>query len=156
MRLTSVKSLFDGLKFTVRPDACTPDQVQALENQLNIKLPNDYKEFLLWMGAGHSGILLADQWLPEDLPELRAKAIQMLADNKFPQKLPDDAFVFWMSQGYVFTFVRLAAGDNSPVFRYHSTLETTDFTPIALNFGDWLSQRIQEHVERMKGFGRPW
>src|SRR3954467_8686392 len=127
MDITFVKALFDGLKFMNQPEPCTPDQVQALEKQLGVTFSKSYKDFLLWMGQSRCGILIADSWLTDDLPDLKQKAIKMLETNNFPKKLPPDAFVFWMSQGYIFAFTLLSAGDNSPVFRYHSTLDTTDF-----------------------------
>ena len=156
MQLDYARAMFDGLNFTVRPEACSPDQVQALEKQLAITFPAPYRDFLLWMGQSRAGMLLASDWLPDDLPLLKDKAKKLLADNKFPQPLPDDAFVFWMSQGYVFTFLRLSQGDNSPVYRYHGTLETTTFTPINQSFAEWLQAQIQEHVDRMKSLGQSW
>jgi hypothetical protein len=61
-----------------------------------------------------------------------------------------------MSQNYVFTFLRLSQGDNSPVYRYHGTLDTTAFTPINQSFAEWLQMQIQTHVDRMKSLGEPW
>lgn len=156
MYLDFVKALFDGLNFTVRPEACAPDQVQALEKQLGISFPAPYREFLLWMGQSRAGMLLGSDWLPDDLPLLKDKAKNLLASNNFPQPLPDDAFVFWMSQGYVFAFLRLSQGDNSPVYRYHGTLDTAAFTAINQSFAEWLQTQIQEHVERMKSLGEPY
>ena len=156
MSLANVKSLFDSLKFTNRPEPCTEAQVQALEKQLAFTLPSHYREFLLWMGQNRGGIQLGAQWMTDDLPTLKAQATKLLAENKFPQKLPDDAFVFWFSQDYIFTFTKLSQGDDSPVYRYHATLDPTDFTIINKNFGDWLAEQIQLHVNRMRSFGKPY
>jgi hypothetical protein len=156
MTLDFVKALFDGLNFTVRPESLSEPQVQALEKQLNLTFPASYRDFLLWMGQSRAGMLLGSDWLPDDLPGLKAKATKLLAGNNFPEKLPDDAFVFWMSQGYVFTFIRLSQGDNSPVYRYHGTLDTQTFTQINQNFGEWLTTQIQDHVQRMKSLGQQW
>ena len=156
MYLDFVKALFNGLNFTVLPEASSPDQVQALSQQLGHAFPAPYNEFLLWMGQSRAGMLLGSDWLPDDLSPLKDKAKNLLATNKFPQPLPDDAFVFWMSQGYVFAFLRLSQGDNSPVYRYHSTLDTTAFTQISPSFGEWLQTQIQEHVDRMKSLGQPY
>ena len=156
MPLNSVKALYDGLKFTVPAESCTEPQVEALEKKLGFALPPNYREFLLWMGQSPSGILFGSSWLPDDLPDLKPALIKFLAANNFPEKLPDDAFVFWENQGYVYTFLRLSQGDASPVYRYHGTLETTTFTAINPSYESWLAQQIQEHVERMKSFGKPW
>src|SRR5262249_38088739 len=156
MSLANVKSLFDSLKFTNKPEPCTEDQIKALEKQLALAFPPDYREFLLWMGQNRCGVQLGAQWMTDDLPDLKTQAVKLLADNKYPQKLPDDAFVFWFSQDYIFTFTRLSQGDASPVYRYHETLDPTDFSVINKNFGDWLSEQIQLHVNKMRSFGKPY
>jgi hypothetical protein len=156
MELSQVRALFNGLNFKAKAEPLTADQVKAVEQQLKIAFPNAYRDFLLWMGKSQAGVQLTADWRPDDLPRLRPKALKMLEDNKFPEKLPDDAFVFWMSQGYIFNFIRLSKGDSSPVYRYHSTLDTTTFTEIYPSFPDWLAAQIQEHVDKLKSLGRQW
>lgn len=158
MALEQTKTLFTNLKFTHQPEACTEDQIQALEKQLGFKVPGVYREFLLWMGKNRSGILLGTDWLIEDVPGLKVKLVKLIATNKSPAKLPDDAFVFWGTQGYQFNFLRLSEGDTSKVYRYHGTLDMTapEFPVINQTFGDWLSEHIQAHVTKLKGFGKQW
>src|SRR5438034_7072153 len=108
MPLDSVKTLFDSLKFTVHPQPCTEAQVQAMEKQLGITFPPSYREFLLWMGQSPAGILLGSDWLIDDLPDLKRKTIKLMQSNDFPKPLPADAFVFWMNQNNVATFLLLS------------------------------------------------
>ena len=156
MSLDSVKGVFADLKFSAQPEGATLDQVQGAEKQLGISLPPAYREFLQWMGVSPAGILLGSDWLIDDLPDLKPKAIKLMASNNFPKQLPADAFVFWMNQNNVLTFVLLSQGDASPVYRYHQTLDTKDFTIINKDYPEWLTQQIQEHVERQKSFGQKW
>ncbi len=156
MSLDSVKALFTSLKFSVQPEGCTADQVQAMEKQLGINFPPSYREFLLWMGVSPAGILLGSDWLIDDLPDLKRKTIKLMQSNNFPMQLPADAFVFWMNQNNVATFLLLSQADTSPVYRYHQTLDMQDFTVINQSYPEWLAQQIQDHVERQKSFGQKW
>jgi len=154
MPLDSVKALFDSLKFTVHPQPCTEDQVQALEKQLGITFPPSYREFLLWMGQNKAGIELTSSWGPDDLPGMKAKILQAMKDMNFPEKLPDDAFVFWDNQDYAFAFLLLSQGDDSPVYRYHQTLDPTTFGQTHNSFADWLTEHIEAHVDKLRKLGQ--
>jgi hypothetical protein len=153
MALDSVKTFFNDQKFTTHAEAYTEAEVQELEKKLNIKFPAPYRDFLLWMGKNRAGIDPSSAWAAEDLPGLKAKILQAMKDMNFPEKLPDDAFVFWDNQDYAFTFLRLSQGDNSPVYRYHQTLDPTTFAQTHASFSDWLAEHIQAHVNKMKQLG---
>jgi hypothetical protein len=127
-----------------------------MEKQLGITFPPSYREFLLWMGQSPAGILLGSDSLIDDLPDLKRKTIKLMQSNNFPKQLPADAFVFWMNQNNVATFLLLSQADASPVYRYHQTLDMQDFTVINQTYPEWLAQQIQDHVERQKSFGQKW
>lgn len=156
MPLDAVKSLFNSLNFTVHPKPCAEDKVQALEKQLGITFPPSYREFLLWMGENHAGIEFTSSWGPDDLVDMKTKILRAMQDMNFPVKLPDDAFVFWDNQDYAFAFMTLSKGDESPVFRYHQTLDPTNFAQTHASFADWLSEHIQAHVDKLKKMGQTW
>jgi hypothetical protein len=158
MALEQAKTLFTDLKFTRPAEPCTEDQIQALEKQLGIKVPNIYREFLQWMGKNRAGLLVGTKWLIEDVPGLKPELVKLIATNKSPAALPDDAFVFWGTQGYEFHFMRLSEGDASKIYRYHGTLDMKEaaFPVISQNLNDWLAERIQAHVKKLKGFGQKW
>jgi hypothetical protein len=156
--LDSVKTSFNTLNFTVKIEPSTEDQIKAVEQQLGITFPPSYRDFLLWMGNRRAGMLFGTQWFLSDLPLLRGELSKALAKANFPAKLPDDALVFWNNQGEEYNFIRLSQGDNSPVYRYHTTLElkAQDFPVIFANFPEWLLQKINDHVKRMRSLGKPY
>jgi hypothetical protein len=97
--------------------ACSYLEIIFLEEQLGISLPKMYEQILLRMGHG------ADFWAGEDcfyrhLPLIQEWAKELLQENDFPIPLPDDAFVFFMHQGYQFSFFKLSEGDNPPTYSY--------------------------------------
>lgn len=51
-----------------------------------------------------------------DLSGLNEAATGLLQENDKNYKLPSDAFVFYMHQGYQFMFFRLSEGDDPPVY----------------------------------------
>ena len=100
-------------------NACTPQEVAELEREIGLKLPLAYKEFLLWAGKG-LGVFEEGStfYYDQDLIELQQTAREFLIEDNFPKELPDDAFVFWMHQGYMFCFFRMSEGDNPLVHNY--------------------------------------
>src|SRR5690349_17158462 len=128
MALNSARTLYTNLNFRTPAQPLAETDVQALEKQLGITFPSSYRDFLLWMGKNRAAMDTNSSWGPDDLPGLKAKILQAMKDMNFPDKLPDDAFVFWDNQDYEFAFLRLSQGDNSPVFRYHQTLDPTTFS----------------------------
>lgn len=158
MPLDNAKALFNSLGFTVQPQPSTEEEIAALEKQLGVTLPGVYREFLLWMGKSRAGILLGSKWLIEDVPGLKASLISALATYNAALKLPDDAFPFWDSQDYEYAFLRLSQGDASLVYRFHGTLDLTvsSFPIASVNFEQWLIEKMQQHVERMKSLGQPY
>ncbi len=122
MYLDEVKRLFAEVNARTHvADAvhpCTEQQIAQLEQQYHLTLPAAYKEFLRWMGNGAGRFMAGDAAFYDALPQLRAFALEMLAENHVPQRLPDDAFVFSMHEGYQFLFFRTSEGDNPPVYWY--------------------------------------
>lgn len=50
-----------------------------------------------------------------------------LKTNRFPKKLPSDAFVFWIHQGYEFLFFCCSEGDDPTVNYYNEIEHDRDF-----------------------------
>jgi hypothetical protein len=71
------------------------------------------------MGHSTGRLFPGSQWKYKNIIRLQTGAKEILERNSFPEQLPDDAFIFWMHQGYQFMFLRLSEGDNPPVYYYH-------------------------------------
>lgn len=126
---------------------CTEEEVSSLEQQLGMPLPDAYKEFLLWMGHGAGRLMQGSDCFFEHLPELREWATELLRENHFPESLPDDAFVFFMHQGYQFSFMKTSEGDNPPTYYYCEGENKTSFTRTHERYSEFLSTEIEIYAK---------
>ncbi|HEY0604723.1 MAG TPA: SMI1/KNR4 family protein [Herpetosiphonaceae bacterium] len=107
---------------------CSEADIRQLEAQLGLKIPQAYREFLLTMGLGAGGLLDGTHcWYP-NLIDLQAWGIELLEENNVSDLLPEDAFVFWMHQGYMMAFFRVSEGDDPPVYFFGEGRNLTTFT----------------------------
>jgi hypothetical protein len=96
---------------------CTEAEVAALEQRIGSALPAAYREFLLWMGHSGEHLLRGSDVFYDRLIDLQEWGPELLEENSIPP-MPDDAFVFYMHQGYQLAFFRLSEGDNPPAYYY--------------------------------------
>ncbi len=125
---------------------CTENEVRILERQLGFSLPGAYRKFLLWMGHGAGILLRGSDCFYQHLPPLRTWAEELLEENNFPEPLPEDAFVFYMHQGYLFYFVRVGEGDDPPVYFYSEAMDPRAFIKAHPNLADFLNYQIEVEV----------
>jgi hypothetical protein len=85
------------------PKGATEKEVSELESMYGVRLPPDYREFLLHAGWGADGLWVgSDYWLVR-LPSLHDSAVELMADAGL--EMPKGAFVFLMHQGYQFFYL---------------------------------------------------
>ncbi len=105
------------------------------------KLPEAYLEFMRIMGNGAKGdFLKGDSCFMDEIEDLKQGAEELLEENQSKQKLKEEDFVFWMSQGCMFCFFRLNDGNNPPVYFYNETGEDR-FIKIAHSLTEFFSNR---------------
>lgn len=149
MYLDQVKQRLKELKF-VSPDelvSCTDPEIIDLEKKLGFSLPEAYKEFLLWIGKSAGRFLQGSDCFFEHLPYLKEWAVELLEENHFPYTLPEDAFVFFMHQGYQFSFFRLSEGDDPPIYSYCEGTNQTSFTKSHNKFSEFMAKEIELHAK---------
>jgi hypothetical protein len=152
MYLNKVKARFGELSI-VHPDdilPCTEDEISILEEQVGLSLPEAYKEFLLWMGHGAGRLLRGSHCFYEHLVRLQEGARELLEENSFSEILPNDAFVFFMHQGYQFAFFRVSESDDPPIYYYHEAMEQKTFTMTHNCFSEFLAEEIEVHARSIK------
>jgi len=121
MYLEKIKEEFFRRKVAYSPAnvfPCSDQEVKELENELGLKLPIAYREFLLWGGNGAGSFMQGSDFRYESLFAIQQIAKEMLEEDNSPDRLPADAFIFWMHGGYMFSFFRASEGDNPPVHHY--------------------------------------
>lgn len=124
---------------------CTHGEILQLEQQLGVKLPIAYQEFLRIMGKGAGQFLRGSDCFYDHLPDLQQAAGELLAENHFPQRIPDDAFVFFMHQGYQFSFFRLSEGDNPPTYSYCESEQDQSFVKTHERYSEFLATEVELH-----------
>ncbi|MEG3896350.1 MULTISPECIES: SMI1/KNR4 family protein [unclassified Microcoleus] len=154
MYLDRVKERFKELKL-VNPHelmGCTYREITELEKKLGFSLPEAYKEFLLWMGKNAGRVLQGSDCFFKHLPYLKEWAIELLEENQFPNTLPEDAFVFFMHQGYQFSFFRLSEGDDPPTYFYCEGTNQTSFTRSHNKLSEFMATEIQLQAKYLTAF----
>lgn len=123
-------------------------EIMELEACLKYPLPLVYREFLKTMGH-RAGVFFigTDMFFDDyhDLLALRKTAEELLHEDNYPFRLPDDAFVFSMHQGYQFMYFQMQdSGDDPPVYYYK---ELTDAPQkISSSLSAYLSRSVDETV----------
>src|SRR5260221_3627870 len=149
MYLSEAKKRLDELQ-TIYPAnvaPCREGEVLALERRVGRALPGAYKEFLLWMGHGSTGVFRGTDCFYYDLPVIGPGAIELLQEDAFPEPLPADAFVFLMHQGYQFAFFRLSEGEDPPVSYYYEGAKGGLLFPVTAHFSEFLLLEIETYAK---------
>ncbi len=144
MYLDEAKARFEtsGLIHPKDLSPCTPNEVRVLEDMLKLTLPSSYKEFLYWGGHSAGPLLRGSDCFWEHLLNIQQWAGELLEENNSPVRLPNDAFVILLHQGYTFMFLRTTEGDNPPVYRYLEGTTQGSFTADFGSFSDFLAAEI--------------
>ncbi|MGB1249872.1 MAG: SMI1/KNR4 family protein [Candidatus Promineifilaceae bacterium] len=117
---------------------CTNEEIETLELYYQIALPSTYRDFLQTLGQGAGEFLKGSHFLYKHLPDLQIGAREILAETTLLPLLPEDAFIFFMHQGYEFMFFRLSEGNNPPVYQFHEARPQHEFVLFADSFTDYL------------------
>jgi hypothetical protein len=145
--LTDIKALAERLE-VIKPDevqGCTEAEIQALEDALQIQLPEAYREFLAWVGKTKAWFLRDYAWNDNYLVRLQEDAKELLEENNFPRELPPNTYVFVMHEGYNFFFFNLNTHDNPPLHFYMEG--ETEFRENEFDsFTDFLEYSILVHM----------
>ncbi len=137
---------------------CTEKEISELEKQIGLKLPEAYKEFLLWSGKGLGSFEIGSDIFYDqvDLVELQQDARDLLVENNFPQQLPEDAFVFWMHGGYMFTFFRTSEGANPSVHFYRESFKEDFAWNHQAHFTDFLIVEMRDQARYQRESQEIW
>ncbi|OIP75956.1 MAG: SMI1/KNR4 family protein [Oscillatoriales cyanobacterium CG2_30_44_21] len=123
--------------------SCSLDEIAELEKQCGFNLPNIYRLVLLEMGHGAGDFWAGEDCFYDCLPLVQTWAKELLLEDNFPISLPDDAFVFFMHQGYQFDFFRFSEGDNPPVYSYLEGQSEIGFIKTYEKFTDFLCAEVE-------------
>ena len=97
---------------------CTTAQIDEVEADVGVPLPIVYREFLARMGCGAGRFYVGTDIQYPALLGLTQAARELIGEDEAEIRLPEDAVVILMHQGYQFMFVRSGEGDDPPVYYY--------------------------------------
>lgn len=124
MYLDKAKARFQDLEQLNRDiyknQPCSPEEVERLEEDLKLKLPEAYREFLLWCG-NRCGFLRSDRYFWSDVKDSHREWLEetMEIHNLSMTLIPSDAIIFYVNHGgYVYAFICASEGDNPPVHAF--------------------------------------
>jgi SMI1 / KNR4 family (SUKH-1) len=135
------RMIYGGLCST----GCSDDEIKALEMQYDLQFPAIYRIFLTHMGHYARDFLVGTDWKYPRLKDLRGYAESLIAESNTSYRLPKNAFVFVMHQGYSFLFFH-ATSDDPPVWLYEECDEQPKL--VSPSFSAWLVGTVEEHIQR--------
>lgn len=138
----TVKEIAEILKEKgFRLKGCTANEIAEIESYFKVQLPNAYTDFLKTMGRGAGDYLKGSSVFYDEIFDLKDGAVDLLTENNF-KPLPEDAFVFYMHQGYQFAFFLSETSDDPPVFYFYEGKNKSDFEMKEKKFTDFLEVHL--------------
>lgn len=97
---------------------CSMEEINSYENKYGIKLPAVYVDFLKTMGKNAGDYMRGSDFLWHELSGMKEYANELLQENSL-EPLKEEDFVFWMHQGYIFSFFKLNDGNDPKVYGFN-------------------------------------
>ena len=123
-----------------------------METRYSVQLPAAYKEFLKIAGREAADFMVGTEFYYRDLFGLREAAEELLMENEEDFRLPDNAFVIEMHQGYQFCYLLTAEGENPPVYSYNEALRPRHAL-LWPTYLEYLDEAVKAKVEYTNEYG---
>lgn len=141
-----VKELLDsGLAVKEDIKHCSSEDIASLKATSGGYLPIVYEQYLLKIGRCAGKFMQGTDIFYPSILGLKEDAIELLEENEENFKLPDDAFVFSMHQGYEFLYFLLSDGDDPEIYQYIEGDEAP--TKAWDSFTEFLNQSLAQHIQ---------
>ncbi|WP_187273943.1 SMI1/KNR4 family protein [Paenibacillus sp. N3.4] len=141
-----LKLLHEKELYTDRPfDGCSESEIKLLEQEMGIRLPKSYHQYLLAVGNYSGRLFQGTDTDFSQLKELQDEAKELLRENNNPVVLPDSTFVFSIHQGYENRFFKLNEGDNPPVMEWYEG-STKGIIRLYDSFEEFLFDSFYQHT----------
>lgn len=131
--ISLIKSIYKNGIFK----GCNVSNIISLEHELEIKLPTDYKEFLLHFGNSFEPMWAGSEYEVENLVEIQEWARELLIENN--NLIYNDFFTFWMHQGYQFCFF-LRNQQSPKIYYFNECIYKDRFIEISESIFDFVIQ----------------
>ena len=115
--------------------------ISAIEQKFKIALPEAYKQFLRLMGKGAGLYMQGSSVFYDELFSLRQGAEELVIENNL-SPIPENAFVFWMHQGYQAAYFKLNEGENPPVYYFSEGQNSSGFELKEKSLSDFFASQL--------------
>ena len=136
------------LLYDLEVKECSIPEIVDLEKELNIFLPEAYREFLLWMGRGTGKFLQGSEVTYKDLVKIQGWVNELLEERELPL-LPTNAFVFYIHQGYQFAYFLLNGEDDPKVYFFDECI-TKGVELLREPYSEWLTTEAEIFCQYQK------
>lgn len=106
-------------KLGLNGQACSVDEVEAMERKADVSLPASYKAYLLIAGRYPPSAWVGSDCTIGILTEIRKWVEELLMGQGNSLTLPPKSFVYSMHQGYQFMYFVADGGSNDPAVFYY-------------------------------------
>jgi len=83
------------------PVGASEAEVRKLERELQLRLPQSYRDYLLWMGKDQNGILRGSDWFIYSVSSNKEVLVDMLEEDGIEYSVKQSHVVFFSHQGYM-------------------------------------------------------
>lgn len=146
-----LKNRLIQLKLFKMPDCpiegCTSSEIEFLKQSQGVDfIPETYVQFLEEMGQGAGLLFVGSDYAYEALIYLKENAVSTLNGARSSLKLPDDAFVFLMHQGYLFYYFHTKDFDNDPAI-YSYKEGDKEFQLMSATLSEYFNECVNEMID---------
>lgn len=127
------------------PIGASEADIRKLEEDLGLRLADAHREFLLWMGRDHAGILSDEQWYVDQIDSMTKWLPGLLRQNGIDP--PQGNYVcVYNHQGYAMAWYLLPASTADPdIYLYCEGDERFPRPVIWGAFSDWIEHNLNTH-----------
>lgn len=125
---------------------CSEEEITYLEKHFSLSFPKIYRDFLLTLGHGAGDFFIGIDIYYNSLIGIKEGAYELLEECPVDYKIPHDAMVCTMYQGYQFMYFRVSEGENPPVYWYMEG--DSQERKIASSFSQYLIKNVFGQAER--------
>jgi hypothetical protein len=97
-----------------QPIGASEEDIAALESRIGLRLPEAYRQYLLWMGRDFNGIFRGSNWFIFDLESNREVLSGLLEEVGSQYPMATSHIVFFTHQGYMAAWFDTAGSQADP------------------------------------------
>lgn len=138
MYLDKLKNLVASLDGITSADIlpCTQDEIDQLEQEMAVKFPAVYKEFLLWCGRKLGRVVWDDRFYYPFQPSMKEEAIEPFKLYQRGKSINlENVVVILTHEGSSYLFILTNEGDDPPVYLLENDGTVTLYFP---HYSDYL------------------